>query len=326
MSGERHNVVYSCDGSYWAHLYVSLYSLLMNNPDTAFDVYILTDTPDRRFVDSLPSLDSLHKDFRVQYLMIDPYLFANAPLEIKYFSVATYYRLMIGKILPDSATRLVYIDVDTIVRRPLDDYLALDISDCVLAATPNYFTPDFETIYGSNAARLGMPEGELYFNAGVLLINLDRWRANRVEEQCLEFIHEAIPDPRKLHFADQDPLNAVLVGKWKSVGPNYNYVEWTLDTRRFRDTDVTKQLGGQIPEDGPAIVHYAYPDKPWNGGCPHPYASDYWIYRMRTPYADRKKHFRSKIISAKKWTRRRLGSLARSTLIRGLIARQAASS
>ena len=50
-----------------------------------------------------------------------------------------------------------------------------------------------------------MKSSAKYFNSGVMLINLDYWRANNVKEKVIDFISRK---PEVIRFADQDGLNS----------------------------------------------------------------------------------------------------------------------
>lgn len=287
----RHTVVYSTDATYWEHTYVSLYSLLVNNRDISLDVRVLAETPDDQFFERVSELRHVHDDFDVSWLPVDDQLFSEAPAR-DYFSKANYFRLMIGSLVPAHVERILYLDSDVIVRRSLRDLFALDIQDHVLAATPDYGLSS----QGTHQSRLGLHARTPYFNSGVLLINLNLWRQLEIETRCMDYIRQNERNPVKLEFVDQDALNVVVGCRWRSVGPSFNFTEWTINSRRFRDFDTSAQLGGLITADGPAIVHYAGGGKPWRGRSRNPYEFDYWRYRQRTPYADRRLLLRSRLV------------------------------
>ncbi|CAN5391933.1 hypothetical protein BH23CHL1_BH23CHL1_25510 [soil metagenome] len=301
----RQTVLYAADEYFWQHTYVSLHSLLANNRDIAFDVRILSEAPNERFFANCILLQDMHGDVEISWLPVDDVLLTDAPTSITYITRATYYRLLIGHLLPATVRRVLYLDGDTIIRGSLRDLFTLDIDDWVLAATPEYAP-------FSHPARLGLPHGTPYFNAGVLHINLDLWRILEIEDRCLEYIQTNASDSSQLEYLDQDALNAVLSGKWRPIGPTFNFTSWTSDPQRLNDFDARTQMGGQIPAGGPAIAHYTGKHKPWQGGSPHPYESDYWHYRRQTPYADHLKMMRSKLFNIGWKVRLAVGGVGRT--------------
>jgi len=294
----RTTVLYATDANFWGHTYVSLHSLLVNNRDIPFDVRILSSSSDAQFFERVPALQDAHGNVEITWLPVDDTLFASAPLKFSYITRTTYYRLAIDQLLPDSVERVLYLDGDTIVRDSLRKLLTFDIDDYVLAATPEYVSPSNlpQPRFVPHPPRMGWPAHTPYFNAGVLYINMNMWRQQNIYEQCLEYYQANADHPSKLDFQDQDILNAVLVGKWKRVGPAFNFAPWAMDPQRFSDPGPRPLIGNDIPQIGPAIVHYTGTIKPWHGGCPHPYEADYWHYRMATPYADHLMLTRSKLM------------------------------
>lgn len=301
MTLSRQTVVYATDGGYWDHTFISLYSLLDNNRDVPLDVRILADAPDEAFFRHVTGLRDLHPDAEISWLPVDGQVFADAPTA-RHFKRVNYYRLLIGSLLPESIRRILYLDGDTIVRRPLRELFALDLDDWVVAASPVYLAQ--QTEYETEAERLGLPDGTPYFNSGVLVINLDRWRELRIEDRCFDYIRENQSNPVRLEFVDQDALNGVLIEKWLRLSPLFNFTEWDTAPYQASVTDSQIQLEVTNPERGPVIVHFAGGIKPWHGAGRHPYEGDYWNYRQQTPYADRRLLLRSNLARAMRRGRR----------------------
>lgn len=302
MQDKRYTIIYAVDRQFWVHAYVSIYSLLVNNRQTAFDIRILASEPDEDFFGHVPRLHTIHPDFTLNWVKVEKSLMEGMTSQVSHIqSTSTYYRLLVGDILEDDITRLLYIDCDTVIRKPITELLDFDIDDLVLAAGAEYGD------LASNQ-RLGMPDDAPYFNAGVLLINLERWRAEDIGLRCLDYIAE---QGENLLWNDQDALNAILVGRWKSFGQNFNYC---VKKREFQGSNVAAQPDNFAIPDDPAIAHYNGPFKPWNGGSLHRFDRDYWKYRMQTPYADRRSSLRNRLAVSNRVFDTRLYSWASSFL------------
>ena len=63
---------------------------------------------------------------------------------------------------------MIYLDSDLIIRDDIEDIWNTDVSEYFLAAVPDP--------YSDNHVALGFREDEKYFNAGVLVVNLAKWR------------------------------------------------------------------------------------------------------------------------------------------------------
>ena len=66
-----------------------------------------------------------------------------------------------------------------------------------------------------------MSKGAKYFNAGMMLINLDRWRNERLTERVIELVKRK---PEAMMFSDQCGINSIVNGRWKEVDPRFNLV------------------------------------------------------------------------------------------------------
>ncbi len=178
----------------------------------------------------------------------------------KWASAAVYFRLLAPRFLPAELDKILYLDSDIIVRHSLDNLWNTDITGYALAAVPNL---------EDNARKLlNFPEGTKYFNSGVLLINLQFWKENQIVDHAIDFIKS---NPDKVHFWDQDALNATLIGRWIELPTFWN---WQLNS-------ATPKSG---TESEPAIVHFLTDDKPWHSFGTHLLKSEYHKYRRKTPW------------------------------------------
>lgn len=307
MNSAPLTVVYSTDENFWEHTYVSMHSLLVNNRDISFDIRILSDAPNEEFFRNSERLKTLHGNASIEWLPVDPGTLRKAPTT-QSVTGATYYRLLLGELLPESIDRLLYIDGDAIVRGSIHPLLALDISDVVLAAVAEYVPGRQQPPFKPHPTRLGLPGGSPYFNAGLLFINLDAWRTLDVGGQGIQYVINNLGVPGMLDFYDQDPLNVICAGKWLPLGPHFNFQDWSTADERFDDHATRIVAGYDVPAEGPLIAHFTGGFKPWHGSRAHPYAHDYWHYRFQTPYGSRIGYWKVQV--------RGLPSHLRNTIIR----------
>lgn len=194
------------------------------------------------------------RDFEIIYYPMNNEEFTNCPLT--YLTIATYYRLKIASILKN-VSKVIYLDCDMIVKQPLSDLWNTDISTFWVAGVQ-------DPISNENMKRMGIPEGNYYFNAGMLVINLDKWREDGVEKKIFEYLdHHA----EKLQFQDQDVLNKVLYSKSLEVPLKWNSQYCVGGYQKIDKAEYFKSL------KNPAIIHYIMSDKPWK--------RDSLVYRRR---------------------------------------------
>lgn len=192
-------------------------------------------------------------------------------------------RLLVDRFLPDDVNRILHLDGDTIVRGSLLPFWEEELApDYVIGAVIE------ATVDRSRIAALGL-ENEPYFNAGVLLIDLQTWRREGDEQVILSYCAK---NAQLLFANDQDAINAVFAGRIKPVAPSYNW----CNSYVFYPYRVLKRLMGNVPYydrevfenavKNPVIVHYLGEERPWRTGNTHRYRDEYQHYLSLTPYAN----------------------------------------
>jgi lipopolysaccharide biosynthesis glycosyltransferase len=184
-------------------------------------------------------------------------------LPYAWLSVSAYLRWLIPELLPNTVRTVLYLDADTIVRRDLG-YLKPIMTALQKQAPPGSSFP-VAAVKESDGAALksfGFSDNS-YFNAGVMLLNLDAWRVQEVAKQLWERIDLA----PELPIPDQDIMNLALEGKWLPLAPEINGLP-------------------QFAHAGTVVAHFAGYRKPWMTFCSHPHRGDYrrWRRKARGPF------------------------------------------
>lgn len=189
-----------------------------------------------------------------------------------HFTRATLFRLGLEKLGPADCRRVLYLDADIAVASDVRPLWNVDLDGQVIGAATD------ENVNAKLfAARWKLPDGApAYFNAGVLLIDLEKVRAEGLFQKAAAFIAE---HDRDLPWNDQDALNWALWGRWKGVAPVWN-------VQRLTAIAIAKGEATLPAGRPPAIVHYTGSDKPWVPGSYHPWSHLYWRALSRTPFFD----------------------------------------
>ncbi|WP_374575514.1 glycosyltransferase family 8 protein [Phenylobacterium sp.] len=183
------------------------------------------------------------------------------------------FRLLLEKLAPADSRRIIYIDADVIVLRDIAELWRSDLAGQPIGAVTDAYceAAEFAELWNLPA------EGGCYFNAGMLVIDLDQVRAEQSFSKALAFVVE---HDKKLLLGDQDALNAVFWRRWTHVGADWN-------VQRFVKPGQTSPEGApqhQISPAGPALVHFITQDKPWTPNAWHPWSWMYWRNLARTPF------------------------------------------
>ncbi|MES2107456.1 MAG: glycosyltransferase family 8 protein [Bacteroidota bacterium] len=269
-------VACTVDEHYAKHCTVTLTSLFINNPAADFDVYIVhNNLPVKTIAKMQRSLTAYGNS--ANFIAIDDELLRDAPVD-HHISRATYYRLLLPQVLPASLNKILFLDSDTIVRKPVIGLWEKDVSEVALAASVAAGMHDYP-------AKLSLACTSLYFNAGVMLINLDYWRKANVLERCIELIAN---ERQRIKWWDQDLLNIIFEGQWLLIELTWNAQPYIFG-EVHEETDATiLQYAGYGLVDAfidPAIVHFAGAEKPWQGKCSIRFSPEYKYYLGRTRWA-----------------------------------------
>lgn len=181
-----------------------------------------------------------------------------------------YLRLQVGALLPASLERVIYLDTDMIVRTDLSELWEMPLQGCTIGAVQNHVPSTVGENEGIRAHReLGIDPCAPYFNSGLLLIDLARWRQERIEERALDYIR-AHPDD--LYYPDQEALNAALAGRWMILPLEWNVLTTIYMLPAWPDFPFKRSVEANEWKivNGPKIVHYCGTEKPWMAGCTHP--------------------------------------------------------
>lgn len=178
-----------------------------------------------------------------------------------HFSLATYYRLFIETMFPQYS-RILYLDCDIVVLGDISKLWEVDLEGNMIAGVVEGFVAGTEQFrsYAQNAVGVNP---DRYINAGILSIDLDKFRENKIEEKftyLLSTYNFDTIDP------DQCYLNYLCKDKIKYLPCGWNF------TAAYKK-----------PEGGLNIVHYALAKKPWqfDGVENEQY---FWQYAKKSPF------------------------------------------
>lgn len=281
---ERIDIVASLDNRFVMTTGVMMYSVCVNNPDTEIVFHLLVDksvveTEKKSLMETVTAFPGK----KIVFYDIDGNSVKHYGKKRKNdncISLATFYRLRISDILPHDLHKALYLDGDIIVRYSLLQLWQINIDGIPLAAIPAHLSCQ-ESIY----KRLGYPYKYGYFNAGVMLVNLDYWREHEVTKLFSDYIMGV---KEKLIYGDQDILNAVFYDKKRLLSVKYNLSSGFLHPWVKLHDGINREDLEEAKKD-PVIIHYTL-GKPWlrwdNHPDTHPYASTFFKYQQQTCWKD----------------------------------------
>lgn len=278
-------VALAASNSFVAPLSVCLKSILMHaNPLRRFDFLILTSNMDRQNQKILNDMRLPYSNAHLHFVNARPFLEGYHLKTYHHITVETFFRFLIQDILPD-CNKVLYLDSDTVVKRDLSELFDTDINDYFLAAVkdPDFIGQFCGAIPGTmeyTKEVLQLQDPYSYFQAGVLLLNLDKMRQAYSLQQWLTFAAE------NYRYSDQDVLNKYCQGQVKYLDPRWNVL---YDCDNYRVPKVISQAPKEIKDaymqsrQDPYVIHFAGGTKPWHK-LPVDFGEQFWQYAQKTPY------------------------------------------
>src|SRR5882724_5287786 len=187
---------------------------------------------------------------RLEFMPIDASIFRSATLGPGR-SHMTYCRILLPHLL--DVPRLIYLDCDVLVFRDLSELFDLEFSPGKIPAA----VPDSETLTLGDDSRtvaggMNLPAVRRYFNAGVMLLNLDELAKQNFTERSLEFFKNWRGHYK---FCDQSAINFLLHEQIHELPEYWNRASWRFDAQQNNDLD--------------CVLHYTT-SAPWLRGRPRP--------------------------------------------------------
>jgi lipopolysaccharide biosynthesis glycosyltransferase len=284
-------VVLACDEGYAMPLATTLRSLVdASRSEQPLQIFVLTSEFSAQLKEKVTR--SLPKGSApVRWISVDLSGFREFST-LPYISTITFARLILPSICDDSISRVLYLDADMLVIEDLSELSNQDLEGRAIAAVmDSHSVAHTARIWGHNGGN-GRQSGAdrlAYFNAGMLLVDVSRWRQERITEKAMQYMVDHPDTP----LADQDALNVACGGDWKRLEERWNYQKHYP----YGYLCVTR-------DKWPAIIHFAGKSKPWDASSLSVDRSFYDAFRARTAFA--RTGWRKMIDAAQQtWTRAR---------------------
>lgn len=260
------NIALCTDDNYALPCMITIVSILENNKDENCVIFVLTDSLNYKNEELFRYLSNYYSQ-EIRVIKIDCNTFSNLKVRSRY-PKSMYYRFLLPELVKEN--KILYLDCDIIVRHSLRDFFNLDLNEWAAAVVEDAQGDD--VLLHNRIKYSG-----LYFNSGVMLINLDYWRRNKITEKLVNFILE---NPERCYYPDQDALNIVLEDKVYFTSYKYNFQQiWYSDLVKVQFL-YTKSNAVIEAADDPIIVHYTSTNKPWFRECTHPHKE--WFLEYAT--------------------------------------------
>lgn len=274
------NIVFASDNNYAQHTAVAMASVLVNTKvPQKIQFYLIDDEIQQenkeKIIKTVQNLGG-----NIEFIKIK-----NSRLEDCYvsgeLSRASYFRLDIANILDESIEKIIYLDCDLLVYDDIEKMWQLDMGGKPVAATCDLGIMASARVRKQKNKFIGLPFDAPYFNAGVLMMDLKKWRDDNYAEAII-----ALATQNKYPNHDQDALNKFFMNNWQEIPLRWDVIPpvFNLFFKILTKPDLRKKaIEAKL---NPAIFHYAGGYKPWEYEIHDGFNDKYYEYLKLTEYKD----------------------------------------
>jgi lipopolysaccharide biosynthesis glycosyltransferase len=243
------NVALTFDANFWAPAFATMRSVCLHTKRRKDLVFHLCHRPLHQ--DQIDDLREIESEFGATLHFYDitqseEFKRVIAPLPFnKRLTNIVYARLLFDHLLPQDVERLIYLDCDMMVVAPIEDLWVMQLNGHPIGAVTDPWGPFISAGRDFRLNKDLCDPADIYFNAGMLLIDMEKWRQVNITAKIKTFTAEGVMD--RIYY-DQGFLNIIfrddflpIDRKWNLIGPHKAHE--ALDA---------------------CILHYVGKSKPWN--------------------------------------------------------------
>lgn len=277
-------VILACSDEYVPHAAEVVQSLIdHSSEDFNYDLIFLHTTVTKSNQRVIEGMITKYPNVSIRFFDVGEIMQRWKMQVHRYYSVETFYRLLIPQLLY-KYEKVIYLDSDLTILRDIAYLFTIDIGENLLAATldPGMIArfemePEIAD-YFENILLLKKPR--LYFQAGVLVFNIRKFNEVFMPYELLNFAASYL-----YQYVDQDVLNVKCNGSVYILDERWNVMtdSWGITNHLKAVPRMYQKYLDSVSD--PYIIHHAGRpnDRPWN--CPTvPLGEYYWKYARKTPF------------------------------------------
>lgn len=250
-----------------------------------YDIVIFHTDITSEHMSHLQKIAAGQKNVRLDFVNVGKYVYGYRLQAKEHITTETFYRFLILNIMK-RYQKVIYIDCDLIVKHDLAELYDVELGRNLIGAVKdadfqgqcNKTESDMKG-YAQNVLKMKNPYE--YFQAGVLLLNVEELNRNITVQQLFEMSDTGI-----YRFSDQDILNVVCEGRVTYLDMRWNLLS---DCEGFRWKEVIRHAPHRVLDEyesarkNPFIIHYAGYIKPWKR-ADEDFAQEFWAIARKSEY------------------------------------------
>lgn len=280
-------IVTAFDDNYAPYFGACLASIVGNSSkDYFYDIVVLGDNISLENENKLFQITVKKENFSLRFFEGDTGLY-NHNASHGHFAPPTFFRIKLASLMSEYL-KVLYIDPDTIVLQDLAKLFNIKLDTNYAAASVDLtyrlmikkgirVPESFGGLkHDEYLSKIGLDENSIknYFNAGVMVFNLQKIRSDNLESKMIKLYEE-----NRFNAVDQDILNLCFGGQVKYISESWNFI--VQAEHIMKDCYTEDYMLYKRSSSNPYIIHYAGSYlKPWKCGV---FKDEYfWAYLKMT--------------------------------------------
>ena len=281
-------IVLSANDAFSPYLDIMIRSIVENvSADNNYDIVVLYSDINDRNQKLIKQAADGRDNVSIRFVKVSKYFDVSKLFVDQHLSVETYFRLIIPELMP-GYSKILYLDCDMVVDDDVAKLYNMDMGDALIGAAKDIDVAGQINLKQNKwdeyaVKKLGLDSPYDYFQAGVLILNLDEIRKVTTSDELIKLATE-----NDFRCHDQDVLNVACKNKVFYIPQEWNtLMSWAEQGRSRMDIlkYAPRELFGeyQNARNNPRIIHFAGYQKPWQlGDCDM--ATYFWKYARKSPY------------------------------------------
>ena len=267
------NICFVTDDNYAPYVGVAIYSIIKNaKKDDHFHFYIFDDKISTSTKNKLSKMIKSNSSITFVDVSSVENIIKDLKQTVSHITKSSYLKFAIADLLPQ-VDKIIYLDGDLVVQNSLSDLYNIDLEDNLIAAVEDVGY----TYWSKHREELKLKF--LCMNSGVMLINCNLWRKEKLSDKLIEITknHDIVGFGQ-----DQPVLNYVLKGRVKFIPYKWN-VQDTFFRKGVEYNASSNKNAWDEATLNPVVIHYTFVKKPWV----YPFmnkAEIFWEYYLNSPF------------------------------------------
>lgn len=282
-------VVLTCSESYFLYVCVTLQSIIetISNKYNYDIIIVHADVSDKSrnlFLRMVQEYKNIRLRFYNIHKKVKSCTFQTTHPFVAHVTGESFYRIFAQSVF-QHYNKVIWLDSDMIIKRDISTLYNIDIGDNLLAAVIDagwyalYNEASNHDFRNYVAKCLCLSENAMYFQQGVLVINIEEFNRTFDQQELIDFASQ-----KEFMFYDQDVFNVKCQSKVYYLDMKWNVLSDVGGDRVRAITSLSpEQISKQymIARKDPYIIHFAGGTKPWQDPSID-FAYEFWNTARRT--------------------------------------------